>query len=435
MRVLLVAYDFPPIRSPRALRWRYLARELALLGHDVHVLMPDHGATDVEFPRVPGAVTLHKTFAGPFGWLAARKSHGSQPSASASQPIAASAAAVPHLNWKGRVVDAAKRIAGCLLFPDVRREWNLWAGKALETLLTEIQPDVVVSSHEPASTLLLGLQAKRRGFKWVADLGDPVCAAYTPQRWQRKANALEAEVMRHADHVLVTNAATRDLLSQRHGSNPECCTVLPNGYDDRRGTNQAMSPDISFDDRLLELFYAGRLYGYRDPAPLLQAVLQTPGVRLTLLVPDLPEQMVAELAEGRGERLRVFSPMPHATVMALVEQADVLVNLGDHGQPERTPAKLFEYLGVPRPLLHVCEAGSRDAVQDVLKGLSRGWTCGADIEQLKQMLERLRELKAAGRLDEGLELAPVRKYAHSYLGGELERVLANTINPQRRPLT
>src|SRR5690554_1092083 len=69
MRILIVAYDFPPTRSPRALRWRYLVRELALLGHDVHVLVPDLGDHGVEFPQVPGRVVVHRSFPGPFGWL------------------------------------------------------------------------------------------------------------------------------------------------------------------------------------------------------------------------------------------------------------------------------------------------------------------------------------------------------------------------------
>src|SRR5690606_30219222 len=88
------------------------------------------------------------------------------------------------LNWRGRLVDAAKRLAGLLLFPDVRAEWNPWARRELRRLLAEIKPDVVVTSHEPASTLPLGMYAQRLGFAWVADLGDPVCAAYTPRRWR-----------------------------------------------------------------------------------------------------------------------------------------------------------------------------------------------------------------------------------------------------------
>src|SRR5690606_37156346 len=35
MRVLLIAYEFPPSPSPQSLRWAYLSRELVALGHYV----------------------------------------------------------------------------------------------------------------------------------------------------------------------------------------------------------------------------------------------------------------------------------------------------------------------------------------------------------------------------------------------------------------
>src|SRR5690554_2668241 len=205
MRVLLVTYDYPPTQSPRALRWRYLTRELALLGHEVHVLVPDLGEPGVELPQGPGCVVVHRSFPGPYGWFvgAGNRRRSRRQGDEAEEPATGPNAA--RLNWRGRMVDVAKRFAGLFLFPDVRAEWTPWAQRALRRLLVEIRPDVVVTSHEPASTLPLGMSAQRLGFAWVADLGDPVCAAYTPRRWRRRALALEARVTASADYVLVTN--------------------------------------------------------------------------------------------------------------------------------------------------------------------------------------------------------------------------------------
>ena len=373
MRVLLVAYEFPPSRSPRALRWQYLVRELALLGHEVHVLVPNLGELSFAFPQTPGPgrVVVHRTFPGPLGWAVAgaRRRHAVRGPDSNEAP----AITVVGLNWRGRLAEAAKRLAGLVLFPDVRAEWTPWARRALRRLLVEIGPDVVVTSHEPASTLPLGMLARRLGFAWVADLGDPVCAAYTPRRWRRRAWALEARVSALADRVLVTNEATRALLVERHGQDPHRCDVLPNGYDDRRARGDRDETDtVSFDAERLELVYAGRLYGYRDPAPLLRGVAASDGVRLTLVVPDPPPTDDAEtVAATAGGRLRVLGPQPHARVLRMLERADVLVNLGDRGQPVRTPAKLFEYFGIERPILHVHSEGA-DAAAGLLEGLRRG---------------------------------------------------------------
>src|SRR5690606_19775280 len=273
-------------------------------------------------------------------------------------------------------------------------EWNPWARLRLRRLLHDTRPDVVVTSHEPASTLSMGLFARRRGFPWVADLGDPVCAAYTPRRWRKRAWALEARVCALADRVLVTNEATRALLVERHGLDRERCVVVPNGYDDRRIREDREDVDrVAFDADRLELVYAGRLYGYRDPAPLLRAVAASEGVRLTLVVPDPPPADAAgTITSSVGGRLRVVGSQQHARVMRMLESADVLVNFGDQGQPVRTPAKLFEYFGIERPILHVHSQGA-DAAAELLRYVGRGWISNNDQRSLATMLDQLVQRK------------------------------------------
>lgn len=426
MRVLVIAYDYPPTQSPRALRWRYLTRELALLGHEVHVLVPDLGEAGIELPAGPGRVVLHRSFPGPFGSLV-RAGNRRRGGADRAGPVAARRTAA-RLNWRGALVDAGKRLAGLLLFPDVRAEWNPWARQRLRRLLHDTRPDVVVTSHEPASTLSMGLFARRRGFPWVADLGDPVCAAYTPRRWRKRAWALEARVCALADRVLVTNEATRALLGERHGLDRERCVVLPNGYDDRRiREDHEDAGQVAFDADRLELVYAGRLYGYRDPAPLLRAVAASEGVRLTLVVPDPPPADAAgTITSSVGGRLRVLGPQPHARVMRMLESADVLVNFGDQGQPVRTPAKLFEYFGIERPILHVHSQGA-DAAAELLRYVGRGWISNNDQRSLATMLDQLVQRKQEGRLTHGLSLEPLPDYAHSVLGARLEHALAGAL--------
>lgn len=428
MKILLIAYDYPPTRSPRALRWRYLSRELALLGHEVHVLVPDLGDPGVELPQSPGFIVVHRSFPGPFGWLVGAKSrqHSDQ---GHDEPQPSGSSGATRLNWRGRLVDMAKRLSGLLLFPDVRAEWTPWARRTLRKLMVDVEPEVVITSHEPASTLPLGIYAQRRGAAWVADLGDPVCAAYTPRRWQARAMALEAKVSALADHVLVTTEATRTLLIQRHGQDPHRCAVLPNGYDDRRcpSGSEDVADNVSFEEERLELIYAGRLYGYRDPAPLLRAVLQSTGVRLTLVVPDPPPtEGAAAIAEASGESVRTLGPLPHSKVQRLLERADVLVNFGDRGQPVRIPAKLYEYLGVARPILHV-QGNDEDAGANLLCGLRRGWLCRDDSNALATLLKELRDRKQRARLHEGLALSPLTDYAHSNLGSRLAALLEEAV--------
>ncbi|MCL7714933.1 glycosyltransferase [Stenotrophomonas mori] len=432
MRILLVAYEFPPSRSPRALRWGYLVRELVLLGHDVHVLLPDLGQPGIEFPAGPGRVVLHTTFAGPCGWLVgrSRRRRARQGIAVPSQsaPTQGGAPSGIELNWRGHAVERLKQVAGWFLFPDVRAEWTPWARAGLRRLLAEVKPDVVVTSHEPASTLPLGLQARRLGAAWVADLGDPVDAVYTPARWKARARALEKRVSAEADAVIVTTEATRELLVARHGQDRARCPILANGYDDRI-VLPAHAGELDRVPGRLELLYAGRLYGYRDPTPLLQAVAATPGVRLTLVVPDPPTGGEAAIAAAAAGRVRILGSLPHAQVQAMQRDADVLVNIGNRGLPAQIPAKLYEYLGFERPILHL-DTGAGDAAADWLRGFNRGWLCAAETEPLSVLLAGLVERKRQGLLGQGLELAPVAEYAHSARGRRLAIVLQEVVSRQ-----
>lgn len=433
MRILVIAYDYPPILTPRALRWKYFSRELALQGHDVHMLVPDVGESGMEGEHGPGCITVHRTFPGPCAWLAAgaglrggRRKKGKQ----------AAASRVTRLNWRGRVFDVIKRFLGIILFPDSRAEWSPWARRKLRRVLREVQPDVVVASHEPASTLPMGMYAGSLGYPWVADIGDPVCAPYTPPRWRKRALKLEARVSVLAAHVVVTTSGAKSQLIERHRIEPWRCTVLPNGYDDRRVPAEDGAPgDIAFEAGYLELIYAGRLYGYRDPAPLLQAVAMTPGIRLTLVVPDPPVD--ASQTELEGERTRVFGPMPHDEVLRLQERADVLVNLGNVDQPTQIPAKVYEYFGIPTPVLHVRWA-AHDLPGDLLSKMRRGWECKADAAELGRLLASLLERKQEGTLHRGVNIQPEEKYSHSFLGKKLGGLLQAASNegsrgPSNRP--
>src|SRR5690606_13455928 len=166
------------------------------------------------------------------------------------------------------------------------------------------------SSHEPAVSLELGLEAARRGFRWAVDLGDPVLAPYTPRRWRRRAQALEASVWHRADLGMVTNEATATLLERRHGTPHGQVLVLPQGFDDSLVPAAA---EPAWQGRL-ELLYTGRFYPFRPAGPLLAAVAATPGVRLSVATDRVPPELEAAAREQPG-KFRVLGFLPHTQAL------------------------------------------------------------------------------------------------------------------------
>lgn len=435
LRLLLIAYEFPPSPSPQSLRWAYLARELALAGHEIHVLAPEHPGSGHGLPELPPTVVVHRTFAGPgMGLLNVLARRGRRRTATpaggaveAGAERAETTAYVPAaLNWKGHVHNALnrwkvsafhgmQRLLSRWFFPDGRAEWYPWAKRCLKVLLREVGPDLVISSHEPATTLSLGLIAHRAGVPWIADLGDPVLAPYTPKRWKRKALALEREVCASASMVLTTTAAAASILSERHALSADRLQVFTQGFDGRTREER-----IQRSGETLELLYTGSFYEFRRSSALIEAVMRTAGVRLSIASIEVPDEVRA--ASETCEAVRLLGFLPHTEVTHLQRRYDVLVNIANT-DPCQIPGKFYEYLGSGRPVLHV--GSDQDAAAELLRLTGRGWICAGDTDELGEMLAELRAAFEDGNLASSMDLSrdPVRHYDWREIGSRLDRTV------------
>lgn len=428
MRILLIAYEFPPSPSPQSLRWAYLGRELHRLGHEVHVLTIDLGGSSPGLPDLPTGITVHRTYPGHVrGLIAWRRRHFRKDRASRATTAASDTPPVTPSRggWKHRVSAVLQRVGEHIWFPDLRGEWHAYAQARLDELLAEHRPDMVISSHEPATTLQLGLRAKQAGFRWVADLADPVLAPYTLPRWRPTARQLEADVCDNADAILVTTPAARELLMDRHaGMAP--VTVLTQGFDD---SAPPASRVASREPGTLELLYTGSFYSFRTANTLLQAVLDTPGVRLNIATIQAPDEVVAA-SRQHPDRIRLLGFLPHLDALAWQRRADVLVNLANR-DPAQVPGKCYEYMGAGRPILHL-GVDPGDAVAAQVRRRHRGWVCAPDTATVTGQLRQLAQLHANGRLTEGLQLdrAGVVEFGWSQLARRLDELLGTIGQPR-----
>ncbi|MEO8839005.1 MAG: glycosyltransferase [Herbaspirillum sp.] len=388
MRILLVAYDYPPLSSPHAIRWYYFSRELVRLGVEFHVLAPDLSAHAENGLAVPTGVIMHRCDAGGLaGWVARHRRARARAARSVSRPLSVAGetrVGPSTLNWKGRLQQRLERYIGHWVYPDSRGQWRAPASAALDRLIDSIRPDILISTHEPAVTLQLGLQVAGRVPVWLADLGDPVLASYTPKRWRKRAGELEAAVCRVATAISVTTAGTRDLLLARHGIGSAKIFVLSQGFDDT--LLRAPAPPRADNARNLHLLYTGRFYSFRNPSALFEAVLALKHVRLTVVAPEVKPEFLVYAARSEG-RITFIGEQPHAKVLALQQDCDVLVNIGNV-QSVQTPGKLFEYLGSGKPILH-CYYADADPVNALIAEWRRGWSCPNDRSSLQVLLSQL----------------------------------------------
>jgi hypothetical protein len=418
----VISHDFPPTRSPQAIRAMAFTRRLAAEAAQVIVLTRTRPPGFAE-PSLPANVQVRR--ASP-GWLEERidglVSRRRRAEIDDEAPPAANGtvnAAPSALNWKGRIIVSLRRTLDAMCFPDGRAMWVRDAGRSLDELCAAQRPDVALVMHEPAASLLVGRRLGRAGVPWLADIADPVLAPYTPWHWRGRAARLEAAVLRESSAISTTNTATLALLTQRHGALEHPFALLPQGF--------TPPPAMAMPEGdTLRLVYTGRFYPFRDPAPLLEAVVTTPGVELVIAGPEMPGAVLAA-ALRHPEAITLAGELGHRDALALQMTADVLVSVGNTGTAQ-SPGKVQEYFGAARPLLHLFH-DSGDPAPGLVQSTRRGLACAARTDVVASTLRELLELKRSGALAARFDLTAdaVAEYRWDAIAGRMAALLASLV--------
>ncbi|MCX6835818.1 MAG: glycosyltransferase [candidate division Zixibacteria bacterium] len=267
--------------------------------------------------------------------------------------------------------------------PDGDSGWILpaiWAG-----LRRKGKYNFVVSTAPPWSSHLAAIVVgKLRGLPVILDDRDPWAGSpgrmlYMTHPWMRRLDRwLAAQCYRRAAGIVcVTEPSCRLHQERSYGSKmPIVC--LPNGFDPEL-TRRAAPPAVH--DHLV-ISYAGSLYHGRSPLVVLKPALSLPEE----IARDLHFHFVGNISESEAEAInRMQKPFEvtlhgaqsHEFCLDMVGQSDVCLLLAI-GQPSQVPAKLYEYIGLGRPVLSVSDRG--DATMKELEGQDWAWTCAVEDE-------------------------------------------------------
>jgi len=405
VRVLIFAYDFPPVQSAQSLRWYYLANELAHLGWEIDIISADLFDIWGFNGELAPQLRVFRSYAGVFMGLASALAAKRALHAKTSEQR-------PDTLQQERLKDAAtaiyrftRRALDAILVPDVRAEWLPSAWRTACRLQREKPYDLVISSHEPAVDLILGLRAKRSwAVPLIADLADPLFAPYT--RWWKKPllTRLERTVCQYANIVTVTNEAFRQRLLEAH-KNPQAATLLlSQGFAPSRemGSSSANPPPWPADRKKPVLLFTGNLYpGLREPQSLADVLESCDDVE-AVFVGDVGP-LKRRLSMLQLDRVTLLGPVDHFRCLALQREADILLNVGNRA-PFQVPGKVFEYFGAARPILHISLSAS-DPVPSIIESCGRGVSVNDSFEPLFRALDSLVSDWKCGILDSRFNLS------------------------------
>lgn len=406
-RLLLVAYNFPPVGGAgvqRPVKW---AKYLGRLGWDVTVLTTLNPSVPVRDESLLAEVPADVAIVRARTWEPDYRVKQNLISASPDKRLGLVQQAISALRG------VTRRCVKLALQPDPQVLWNYHAIRAGAKVLRERRHDAILVTAPAYSSFFIGAALKRKfGLPLILDYRDEwdLSGKYleNAQRdWISRIvqTRMQSRLLKSADAVVATTelstAALAEKLSALRHHIPAHC--IYNGFDADEFDSSKGS--VSFADTTVidppdagtfRLVYTGTLWNLTDITPLVRGIEQ-----LNATYPDLaarlevvcvgrktPEQLEAlARLNATPTRLRLVDYCDHSAALQWMRSANGLCLLLSDvpGANRVVPAKLFEYLAVRKDMLAICPPG--ETADIVRRFFPRGHAAPGDLPVITRWLE------------------------------------------------
>jgi glycosyltransferase involved in cell wall biosynthesis len=425
-RVLIIAYYFPPMGLSGVQRTLKFAKYLPLYGWHPTVLTVDPG-----------------------GYLARDESLLLELEGKPVRVERTNAAGPARILQKKEVVElppewlrkTLSRISDALFIPDNKIGWKRKAlARALE-LHSEHPFDLVFATAPPFTDLLVGRALKNRIARpLVFDYRDPWVDypfKFYPTPVHKWLNVvLERKALRASSHVVTTNRRVKEQLLRRYRFlTYHDVEIISQGYDpeDLTAAREILRTGgrAPRDRSKMRITYAGVFWEDRVPDHFLRALHELLQERPSLhgrieavFVGKFRaenKKLVTRL--GLQDSVTVLEYLPHQECIAELMQSDVLWMIV--GDTFGSPGKVYEYIGIGKPILGcVPEGFVKQAIDE-----ARGKTVGPrDVPGIKKALLEFFEQFQRGEL-RGPSPDVIERYDRVKLAGSLVRVFESLLEP------
>ncbi len=322
-KILIVCRSFFPELTPRSFRATELAKEFAIQGHQVTVLLPYDNQRDLSTFENLG---IQFKYFGPLVWKDIK-------------PWGKSA--IGDLSRKfGRVLNLL------LDYPNIEIIWRL-----KPVLKKESNYDLLISIAVPHEINWVIALIRKKGIEiaktWVADCGDPFMGnrldsinspfyfAWFEKKFCRKANYI--------------SVPTQDSIQAYYPQFHSKFKVIPQGFnfEDIKLSNEPINhiqPTFA---------YAGKVstQGVRSIGFLIEQLMELQKPFQFHIYGPQAKEILKQYETNYPDKIIVHQPLPRLELLIELNKMDFLLNL-DNGTTRNTPSKLIDYGLTKRPVLN-----------------------------------------------------------------------------------
>ncbi|MCL5128430.1 glycosyltransferase family 4 protein [Algibacter sp. L4_22] len=373
LKVLIITYYWPPAGGPGVQRWLKFVKYLPEFDVEPIVYIPENPnyplIDESLIPEVSKDITILKQPINEPYKLASLFSKKS--SNTISKGI------IPEQKTQSFIEKSMLYIRGNFFIPDARKSWVKPSVAYLLDYIEKENISTIITTGPPHSLHLIGLQLKEKcGVKWIADFRDPwTTIGYHKQlklteTSKLKHKALEKQVLKTADDILVTSSVTK---TEFESITDKPIEVITNGYDYETAETKPL-------DTKFTIAHIGSLLSKRNPEILWQVLAELVNEN-EMFSKDFQLNFVGAVSEtvlksieknGLTDYVNNIGYVSHKESITYQKSSQVLLLVEIDSEETKCiiPGKLFEYMVSNRPILAL---GPKDTdVESIIKETNTG---------------------------------------------------------------
>lgn len=441
MKILFIAYYFPPDSSSGSFRPLFFANHLTGLGDQIHVLtaadtdylkeqkkdlkLIDQLKHDVAITRC-SVKRPREAFLAVTNRFRPIKARTAVPSvAPLSTAIAETAPSSLWQSCKDFVTDI-------LATPDPHIGWVPDCVRQGKKICSAWHPDIIWATGSPWSSFLAGaLLRKSAQVPLVLDFRDPWINNPNFYRRNRIIRSLDTRLERFVVHVADGIVANTEVLREDfHVRYPSLVfnrtIAITNGFEKYYLSLPGQK------NKKLTITHVGELYFSRNPEPLLAAVrlllerkvVEVDEIQLNFIggIEIKSDTLNSFLSQADFQQIVNITPrLPYNDAQTYAQLADVLLVVQPNF-PLQIPRKIYEYMALRKPMLCIAEHGS--ATSRLVAEKNLGVVADNNVSEIALALEKLIGFWRQGVLVQNTESAcdeftnqVLSKKLHTFLAG------------------